>query len=161
MRTYNCLINRYNLPYNGVFVFGANPIGINGNVLKGTGGAALVASMEFGVEKGEKMNNCISKSGKAYGLVTVRAPKKFLPNNLIRQNISIFYNFAAENPKKLFYVAYDGINPNLVSLNGKTRKELAKLFYESGDIPNNVIFEENFCKLILSNTIKDIGGFKI
>jgi len=157
MRTYVGRLSRKNIPENGIFVFGSNPIGINGNLLKGTGGAALVASMEFGVKRGEKMNNCISQSGSAYGIVTVDAPKKYISLDRIRDNISIFYKFAMENPKKLFYVAYDGVNPNMISLNGKTRSELAKLFYEAGKIPDNVVFEENFYSLILSNKI----GFDI
>ena len=78
MRTYKGQLNRSNIPENGIFVFGSNPIGINGNPKTGKGGSALVAQLEFGVKHGEIMDNCLSKSGKAYGIVTVGAPKKFI-----------------------------------------------------------------------------------
>ena len=155
--TYKGLLTKYNIPENCIFTFGSNPIGINGNPRTGRGGAALVAQLQFGVEQGEKMNNCLSRSGKAYGLVTVDAPKKFIDEKRIRDNISLFYRFANVNPDKLFYVAYDGADPNAVSLNGKSRRTLAKLFYEADYLPKNVAFEEEFYKLILSNK----KGFEI
>jgi hypothetical protein len=148
MRTYRGKLSAKNIPENGVFVFGSNPLGINGNPYTGKGGSALVAQLEFGVKHGEKMNNCLSKSGKAYGLVTVDAPKKFISEDRIKENISKFYEYAKNNQSKLFFVAYDGEDPNAVSLNGKTRKTLAKLFSKAGVIPENVIFEEKFCSLI-------------
>ena len=148
MRIYKGFLNKTNMPENGVFVFGSNTVCINGNPTKGTGGAALVAHLEFGVGLRENMNNCLSKSGKAYGIVTVKAPKKFISEDKIKENIKIFYKFANENSDKLFFVAYDGKDPNAVSLNGKTRKTLGRLFYQSGDIPENVIFEKNFSNLI-------------
>lgn len=136
------------MPDNGVFTFGSNPLGFNGNPSKGTGGAALVAHTEFDVAQGEKMINKLSKSGKAYGIVTVYAPKKFMHEDLIKENITKFYDFALTHPDKLFFVAYDGINPNAISLNGKSRRTLARLFRDAGVIPINVIFEINFCNLI-------------
>ena len=48
---------------NVVFVFGSNPIGINGNRRKRTGGAALVAVEKFGVGEHEVMN-VIKERGK-------------------------------------------------------------------------------------------------
>lgn len=148
MRTYKGLLNKKNMPDNGIFTFGSNPVGINGNPKTGKGGAALVAQLEFGVKHGEIMDNCLSKSGKAYGIVTVDAPKKFISEKRIQDNISKFYEFAKSNVDKLFFVAYDGENPNAISLNGKTRKTLASLFYKAGVIPDNVIFEEKFMQLI-------------
>jgi hypothetical protein len=156
MKTYSGFLNKNNVPENGVFVFGSNTVCINGNPSKGTGGAALVAHLEFGVGLRENMANRLSDSGKAYGIVTVMAPKKFISENNIKENIKLFYIFANNNIDKLFYVAYDGINPNATSLNGKSRVTLAKLFLEAGEIPNNVIFEENFYKLIFNTR-----GFKI
>jgi hypothetical protein len=148
MKTYKGLLNKTNMPENGIFVFGSNPIGINGNPKTGKGGAALVAQLEFGVKHGERMNNCLSKSGKAYGIVTVDAPKKYISQERIKDNITKFYLFAFSNPDKIFFVAYDGENPDAISLNGKTRKTLAKLFKEAGSIPDNVVFEKNFSELI-------------
>ena len=66
MRTYKGKITREKMPENGIFVFGSNPLGFNGNPTKGTGGAALVAHLEFDVQQGEKMINKLSRSGKAY-----------------------------------------------------------------------------------------------
>jgi hypothetical protein len=154
--TYKGKLNKDNIPENGIFVFGSNPLGINGNPKNGKGGAALVAHLEFGVEQGELMNNCLSKSGKAYGLVTVNAPKKYISNEEIKNNIEKLYTFAKENVDKLFYVAYSGENPNYVSLNGKSIRTLANLFYQAGmsggvilKIPENIVFEENFYKLVI------------
>lgn len=157
MRTYKGNITAKNMPENGIFVFGSNPIGINGNPKTGKGGAALVAQLEFGVRRGEIMNNCLSKSGKAYGLVTVRAPRVYISEDEIKGNIKKLYDFAKNNPDKLFFIAYDGKDPNAVSLNGKSRKTLANLFYQAGmkcgvilTIPENIIFEENFYKLLVN-----------
>jgi hypothetical protein len=136
------------LPNNGIFVFGSNPLGINGNPNKGTGGAALSAYKYFGVKQGEKMDNKLSDSGKAYGLTTVNAPKVPKTDNEIRANILKLYNYARQNPTKDFYIAYTG-NANKSNLNGRTNRELAELF--KGEIPNNIIFEEEFNLLVRDN----------
>jgi hypothetical protein len=65
MKTYSGFLNKNNVPENGVFVFGSNTVCINGNPSKGTGGAALVAHLEFGVGLRENMANRLSDSGKA------------------------------------------------------------------------------------------------
>lgn len=154
MRKYKGILSAKTMPDNGIFVFGSNPIGINGNPRTGKGGAALVAQLEFGVKHGEIMNNCLSKSGKAYGLVTVDAPKRYISEQRIKDNIKKLYSFANQNIDKLFFIAYDGANPDAVSLNGKTRRTLANLFYQAGmncvilQIPDNIIFEENFYNLV-------------
>lgn len=136
------------LPNNGIFVFGSNPLGINGNPNKGTGGAALSAYKYFGVKQGEKMDNKLSDSGKAYGLTTVNAPKVPKTDNEIRANILKLYDYARQNPTKDFYIAYTG-NANKSNLNGRTNRELAELF--KGEIPNNIIFEEEFNLLVRDN----------
>lgn len=164
MKTYKGSLNKNNIPKNGIFVFGSNNACINGNPKTGKGGAALVAHFEFGVEQDEPMDNCLSKNGKAYGLVTVKAPKKYLSKEDIKDNIKKLYNFAHENPHKLFYIAYNGENPDYVSLNGKSIRTLANLFYQSGmsvglGIPENIIFEENFYKLVFTNSSEK--GFDI
>ena len=147
MRTYSGKLNKDNIPDNGIFVFGSNKIGINGNPYKGTGGAALVAQLEFGVKHGERMINKLSSSGKAYGLVTVHAPKNPLFKSQISENIKKLYDYASENPNLDFYIAYDGLDPNARSLNGYKRVELAELFSQH-IIPSNIIFEDNFLKLV-------------
>lgn len=136
------------LPNNGIFVFGSNPLGINGNPNKGTGGAALSAYKYFGVKQGEKMDNKLSDSGKAYGLTTVNAPKVPKTDNEIRTNILKLYDYARQNPTKDFYIAYTG-SSDKSNLNGRTNRELAELF--KGEIPNNIIFEEEFNSLVRDN----------
>lgn len=136
------------LPNNGIFVFGSNPLGINGNPNKGTGGAALSAYKYFGVKQGEKMDNKLSDSGKAYGLTTVNAPKVPKTDNEIRANILKLYDYARQNPTKDFYIAYTGSSDKF-NLNGRTNRELAELF--KGEIPNNIIFEEEFNSLVRDN----------
>ena len=149
MRAYIGTLSRDSMPSKGVFVFGSNPLGINGNPEKGTGGAALVAHLEFGVKKGERMINCMSQSDQAYGIVTVKAPKQFIPDAQVQENVAKFYEYALSRPDRDFYVVYDGKNPTATSLNGKSRRTLAKIFYRAGKIPGNVIFEERFAQLII------------
>jgi hypothetical protein len=90
MKTYKGKINQ--LGSNQIFVFGSNPIGINGNPKNGKGGAALFALKKGWVSQGERMNNCFSKAGKAYGLVTVSGPgKNVLKHQMILERTFISY----------------------------------------------------------------------
>lgn len=143
------------LPNNGVFVFGSNPLGINGNPSKETGSAALSAYKYFGVLQGEKMDNKLSNSGRAYGLTTVNAPKNYKTKEEIRENILKLYNYARNNPDKDFYIAYTG-DANKRNLNGLTNKELAELFKDN-NIPTNIIFEKTFNNLVRDSKITAIN----
>lgn len=129
-----------------VFVFGSNPLGINGNIRTGAGGAALVAVMQFGVSPSEIMDNCFSRNGCAYGLVTVMAPgmRRSLTKEQIIKNIQLLYETARLTPDKDFKVAYR--NTNKPSLNGYTGKEMAEMFIEAGEIPENIWFSEEWQK---------------
>jgi len=142
-RTYTGLIK--NLEDNQVFVFGSNPVGINGNPSKGTGGAALVATNNKWVEQNEKMDNKLSESGKAWGLTTVVYPgrKRSKTPDEIKQGVSTLYQYAKDNPNKEFLVAYTGTGTNL---NGYSNQELADIF-NSLDIPTNIVFESGFSTL--------------
>ena len=144
MRTYKGLITE--LPENGVAVIGCNPVGINGNPIKGTGGAMLVALNNGWVEQGEKLNNWFSKSRKVFGLTTVSYPgrKRSKAVEDIEEGISILYGYAFAHPEKEFYVFYSAGKRNL---NGYSDIEMAKMFY-SNPIPDNIVFEEGFAKLI-------------
>jgi hypothetical protein len=148
MKTYKGDLNKETIPENGIFVFGSNTVSINGNPYRGTGGAALVAHLEFGIRQDEKMINCFSENRKTYGLVTVMAPRVYITNATLINNIKKLYECAASNQDLLFYVAYSGINPESKTLNGRKIKNLAKLFYVAGTIPDNIIFEYNFSKLL-------------
>lgn len=133
---------------NTIFVFGSNPIGVNGrlatNEKHDSGGAAAIAQRYFGVEAKEIMDNKFSKNGKAYGLVTVTGPGKSLsitPEQII-ENIKKLYNTALENPDKQFKVAYR--NTNKKSLNGYTGLEMIDMFIAAGNIPSNIVFSEEW-----------------
>jgi hypothetical protein len=140
---------------NQVFVFGSNPVGINGNPKTGTGGAALVATQNNWVEQSEKMDNRLSNSGKAYGLVTVTYPgrKNSLTLNEISQNVKQLYEFARNNPDKEFLVAYTAGGRNL---NGYTDAEMAEAF-SGTKIPSNVVFEDKFAEMLTGDVqaVKD------
>ena len=145
MKTYKGKINQ--LESNQIFVFGSNPIGVNGSLKNGKGGAALFALKKEWVLQGELMNNCFSKAGKAYGLVTVSGPgkKRSKTPDDIRKNIYKLYEIANKYPDKEFLVAYTG--KENYNLNGYTNWELADMF-SFFDIPKNVIFEEEFSTLL-------------
>jgi len=134
---------------NQIFVFGSNPIGVNGNPTKGTGGAALVALQNEWVSQGEKMDNTFSKSGKAYGLTTVTTPggKLTLTPAEIISNISQLYQTAKDNPDKEFLIAYAGSASN-INNNGYTNKQMAQMF-SSLEIPSNITFSDSMSKYLL------------
>jgi hypothetical protein len=135
-----------NLESNQIFVFGSNPLGINGNPSKGTGGAALVAYKIAGVKQGEKMDNRLSDSGKAWGITTVTGPgkKKSKTPQEITEGVKKLYEYAKENPTKEFLISdYSGTN-----LNGYTGQEMADMFAEAGPAPDNIIFNKDFAKLL-------------
>jgi predicted NAD-dependent protein-ADP-ribosyltransferase YbiA (DUF1768 family) len=144
---------------NQIFVFGSNPLGINGNPSKGTGGAALVAYRIAGVKQGEKMDNRLSDSGKAWGITTVTSPgkkKSKTPQEII-EGVKKLYEYAKENPTKEFLVSdYSGTN-----LNGYTGQEMADMFINAGPIPSNIVFNENFDKLITTQPSTNLPGSDI
>lgn len=137
MRTYKGKITE--LPENGVFVFGSNTEGRHGK------GAALIAKNKFGAVYG----NPIGFYGKSYAIMTKDLTKKTHPSiskMTIDYQIYDLYAFAKRNPQLDFYIAYSGKGKNL---NGYTNKEMAERFvWEDINIPDNIIFEEEFSKLI-------------
>lgn len=126
-----------------VFVFGSNPVGINGNPQRGTGGAALVASRDYGVRQGEKMDNCMSGSGRAYGLVTVTFPGKRCSLTLdeISANFEKMYRQAERMPDKKFCVAYRHLEKP--SLCGYTGEEMLRAIKDLKE-PSNVYFSQEW-----------------
>lgn len=133
---------------NQVFVFGSNPLGINGNPEKYPGMSASVATKNGWVQQGEKMDNRLSDSGKAWGLTTVTGPgkQKSMSPEQIQAGIAKLYEHAKANPSKEFLVAYSaGARNN----NGYTAQEMADMF-SSVEIPSNIVFEEGFGKLLKS-----------
>lgn len=165
MRTYKGYIT--DLKDNQVFVFGSNLDGFHG------GGAAGFAS--FGVT-GNKWRNFDYSSkpkgwkgkwnvkgvgegfqegeeGKSYALPTVTKAgyKNSLNESQIRSNIEKLYAFAKNNPDLDFLIAY--CNDGSKLLNGYDIEDMANLFAFE-EIPENIVFEERFAKLVLNSPIK-------
>lgn len=159
MKTYTGYVNKLN--DNQVFVFGSNLTGFHG------GGAAGFAT--FGVtgnrwrefDYGNKPNGWKGKwtvkgigegmqegtEGKSYALPTVTKAgmKQSLSHHDIKSYIANFYACANEHPDLEFLVAYCRDGKPL--LNGWTITDMAILF-ASLPIPENVVFEEKFGKMV-------------
>lgn len=127
------------LPANGLFIFGSNTNGFHGL------GAAKTARNHFGAEYG----NPRGRQGRSYAIVTKDLTKKVHPSiskkEIIRQ-IAELYEYARRNPNLDFYIAYSGTGKNL---NGYSNEEMASMFSEANSIPDNIVFEEEFSKLIV------------
>ena len=128
-----------NIPDNGIFVFGSNTQGRHGK------GAALVAKEKFGAIYGRPSG----LQGRSYAIITKDLTKDIhpsFPKSEIELQIMFLYYFAEDNLDKDFYIAYSGHGKNL---NAYTPKEMASMF-NSHAIPENIIFEQEFLKLIKS-----------
>jgi len=149
--TYKGLIKK--LKNNEIFVFGSNPQGRHG------AGAANIAYKKFGAIYGQGRGI----QGQSYALVT-----KNLKSNYLEKETNILYNkkglkslspkqiifnikelcsFARKNRDKKFLIAYLGISNN-ITLNGYSCEEMVSFFKQCKPIPKNIIFEENFNKMI-------------
>jgi hypothetical protein len=124
------------LQSNQIFVFGSNTQGRHGL------GAAKFAKDYAGAIYGQ----AYGLQGQAYAIVTKDLTKRKHPSidkfEIVRQ-IELLYICAVENPDKEFLIVYT-LKPNL---NGYSPNEMAEMF-SSSCIPNNIIFEEEFAKLI-------------
>lgn len=67
-----------------------------------------------------------------------------IPRELIIEGIQELYKEASQNPSKEYLVAYSSERSNL---NGYTAQDLANMF-SALPIPNNIVFEEGFSKLL-------------
>jgi len=94
-------------------------------------------------EKG-KLGPQVGTEGKSYALLTVTraGAKRSISLSDIKKNIEDFYTFAKNRPHLKFFVAQE----NKVGLNGYLPEELASIY--SGDIPENVYFDEGFASLL-------------
>lgn len=134
-KTYSGMIQ--NLAPNQVFVFGSNTQGRHGK------GAALTAKNKFGAIYGEAEG----PQGQSYAIITKDLTKNTHPSRTpeqIKEQIHNLYEYARENPDKEFLVAYSGKGANL---NAYSNQEMADMF-GSEPIPNNIVFEQEFNKLI-------------
>lgn len=138
------------LQSNQIFVFGSNPEGRHG------AGAAKDAKDLFGAKYGQGRG----MQGQSYALVTKNlkpgfvepstgitykeAGEKSVSKEQIIENIKELYSVAKENTSKEFLIPdYSKSN-----LNGYTGQEMADMFNAAGPIPSNIVFNENFDKLI-------------
>jgi len=166
MRTYSGFITF--LKKKEVFVFGSNLQGFHG------GGSAGFAS--FGYQtwrnirydqwpEGQKglwnVKGCAEgyqqgTQGRSYAIPTVVKPTSLyetqsLPLSTIRKSIEKFYVFANLHPEFDFLVAYTAKGRNL---NGYTAEEMASIFHDES-IPENVIFEDEFAKLVNPRSLEE------
>lgn len=148
MKTYEGLIGV--LEQNQILVFGSNPEGRHG------GGVAKMALDLFGAKYGKGRGF----HGQSYALVTknltpyhyevesgieyVKAGKRSVTPEQIKENIKELYAFAEMCPSLEFHVAYTDSDNNL---NGYTAKEMAKMF-SAHPIPSNMVFNSEFAKMI-------------
>ena len=133
MKTYKGKI--ISLNENQVFFFGANTQFRHGK------GAALTA-LKFGAIYGKG-----GAVGKTYCIITKDLTKRkhpSIPKYSIIEQIGEFYEFAKKYWNLEFLIAYSGIGKNL---NGYSNEEMAEMF-SSFEIPENILFEEEFSKLI-------------
>jgi hypothetical protein len=100
-----------------------------------------VASTQFGVKQGEKMDNKLSDSGNAYGLTTVTGPgkKRSISPSQITENVRQMYDTARVNPDK----TYRHVGSKK-SLNGYSGNELIEMFNQAGPAPSNVVFSKEW-----------------
>ena len=127
---------------NQIFVFGSNPEGRHG------AGAAKYAKDNFGAIYGQGEG----LQGQSYALPTkdlrIKTDNSLrsISSEEITNNIRKLYEVAKQNPNKEFLVSdYSESN-----LNGYTGQEMADMFIAAGPIPSNIIFNQNFDKLIIS-----------
>ena len=64
----------------------------------------------------------------------------------IKNSIASLYNCASDNPEFEFLIAYTGEGKKL--LNGYTLHDMAFCFADFSHIPENIVFEENFARLV-------------
>jgi len=134
---------------NQIFVFGSNPEGGHG------AGAAKIAKSKFGAIYG----NGHGIQGNSYALITKNLTKGYKDKNgkiynkygfksltlsEIHSNIQELYRFASlpENVNKEFFIAYQDTK----NLNSYTSKEMVRLFFNNGIIPDNIIFSDTLIK---------------
>ena len=122
---------------NQVAICGTNTQGRHGR------GFALTCVQKFGAIYGQARG----LQGRTYGIVTKDLTKKTHPSRTpeeIKKEIQELYIFALENPQLAFVVPYNCEDKNL---NFYSTEEMAS-FFASKEIPPNLIFEENFYKLV-------------
>jgi ribA/ribD-fused uncharacterized protein len=148
-RVYTGIID--NLGHNAIFVFGSDPSG------KHNKGTALIAKNKFGSEEGHGRG----LKGNSYGLITMNIVPDFVEDDVIYREIgkcSLTKSQIVDNIKELYILA--GCMPNLCFFvaytkdgsdhDGYSSKDMAKMFGHTRDIPDNIIFEDKFFKMVFN-----------
>jgi hypothetical protein len=151
VKTYKGDITR--LEPHQIFVFGSNTEGRHGM------GAALWAKKNAGAIQGQAKG----RQGQSYAIVTkdlTKGTHPSVPRSEIMAQISFLYGYAFGHYHEEFIIPYKGEGTNL---NSYTPKEMAEMFvdieitalefaeqtgWEYPGIPPNLVFEEEFWKLI-------------
>ncbi len=141
-----------------VFVFGSNIYGFHG-----AGSAGFATFNESGNiwrkyeydkkpqgwrgkwnQKGVGEGAQMGTEGKSYAIPTVTkaGAKRSIPLETIKQSIQKFYVFAKSRPHLKFFVAQAA----KLGYSGYSPQEMASIY--SGEIPENVYFDEEFAKLL-------------
>lgn len=127
---------------NQIFVFGSNEGSSKGAAPTHGAGSAKIARDNFGAVQGQSRG----LQGQSYAIVTKKfydVEKSSTPQEIIEE-IKGLYEYAKQNPTKEFLVSdYSKSN-----LNGYTGQEMADMFNAAGPIPSNIVFNENFDKLV-------------
>jgi hypothetical protein len=127
---------------NQIFVFGSNEGGSQGQAPTHGAGAAKLAKDKFGAIQGQSRG----LQGQSYAIVTKKfydVERSSTPEEITTE-IEALYDYARNNSDKEFLVSdYSETN-----LNGYTGQEMADMFSNAGPTPSNIVFNENFDKLI-------------
>ena len=121
--------NTTELKPNQIFVFGSNESGIHG------AGAALLAQKKFGAKYGVGFG----LQGQSFAIPSKDWGIETLPIDIIRFYVERFLSFTEAHPDLEFLVTKIGCG-----LAGYDIRDIAPLFFQNGEPPNNVILPEDF-----------------
>lgn len=137
IKTYIGPITSFVFKPNQILVFGSNTQGRHGK------GLALFAKQY----RGAIYSKAEGLQGLSYAIITKDLTKRIHPSRTeeqICQQIEKLYKFAIKHYHLEFVIGY---SVNGTNLNYYTSDEMAKMF-STYNIPSNVIFEEEFSKLL-------------
>jgi hypothetical protein len=136
---------------NQIFVFGSNEGGSQGQAPTHGAGAAKLAKDKFGAIQGQSRG----LQGQSYAIITKKFydVKRSSTPEEITTEIKALYDYARNNPDKEFLVSdYSETN-----LNGYSGQEMADMFSNAGPIPSNIVFNENFEKLVINQPTEKVA----
>jgi len=108
-----------------------------------------LGNAKIGMKYGAIYGKARGPMGRTYGIITKDLTKRKHPSisrEFIIEQIGEFYEFAKRYWDVDFLIPYAGIGSK-VNLNGYTNSEMAEMFNQF-DIPENILFEEQFSILI-------------